>query len=141
MIQPASLDAAVATDFLEHLPRDAVPDALRVIRRSLKAGGVFIGRVPNAVSPFAGAIRHGDFTHQSWYTPSSIRQLTKVAGFTSVEVRACDPLIHGIPSALRWVAWKGVSALVKIAFAIETGSRRGVVVTQNMTFVAHTDQG
>ena len=95
-----------------------------------------MARVPNAVSPFGGNIRYGDFTHESWYTFRSIRQLAAAAGFESVSVRACPPVAHGCKSAVRAATWAAVSGLYRIALAAETGTFRGHIVTQNMTFIA-----
>ena len=33
---------------------------------ALASGGVFVGRVPNAISPLSRHIRNGDFTHQTF---------------------------------------------------------------------------
>lgn len=128
--------AVTATDFLEHLTRDEVLEAFDLIVQALSPGGVFIARVPNAVSPLGGHIRYGDFTHLSSFTQKSVRQLAAAAGFQSVTVRACPPVAHGILSSARLAAWKPFSAAFKLALAAETGEVRGHVVTQNLSFVA-----
>jgi SAM-dependent methyltransferase len=130
------LAAVTATDLLEHLMKDEVLDTFDRAFRALAPGGVFIARVPNAVSPLGGNIRYGDFTHETWYTARSVRQLAAAAGFCSVAVMPCPPVAHGAMSAARVAAWKPVSALFKIALAAETGMLRGHIVTQNLTFVA-----
>jgi 2-polyprenyl-3-methyl-5-hydroxy-6-metoxy-1,4-benzoquinol methylase len=130
------LAAVTATDFLEHLTKDEVLEAFDHVISALAPGGVFVARVPNAVSPLGGHIRYGDFTHESSFTARSVRQLAAAAGFSSVAVRPCMPIAHGLLSAARVAAWKPVSALYKFALAAETGKCRGHVVTQNMTFVA-----
>jgi SAM-dependent methyltransferase len=135
-VQPARFAAITATDVLEHLTKDEVLDTFDRVVAALKPGGVFIGRVPNAVSPFGGHIRYGDFTHESWYTARSVRQLAAAAGLGTVTVLPSPPVVHGLCSAARWLLWKPVSALCKIALAAETGTVRGHVVTQNLTFVA-----
>jgi len=133
------LAAVVATDLLEHMAKDVVLDTFDQVMRALMRGGVFVARVPNAVSPFGGHIRYGDFTHESWFTASCIKQLAAAAGFTSVRVSPCTPIAHGVVSSFRAVAWKAVSGMCKVALAAETGVLRGHVVTQNLTFVAHKD--
>jgi SAM-dependent methyltransferase len=130
------LAAVTATDLLEHLTKDEVLDTLDRVAAALAPGGVLIARVPNAVSPFGGHIRYGDFTHESWYTASSIRQLAAAASFESVTVRPCSPIAHGLVSAARVAVWTLVSASCKIALAAETGVHRGHIVTQNLTFIA-----
>jgi 2-polyprenyl-3-methyl-5-hydroxy-6-metoxy-1,4-benzoquinol methylase len=133
-------DAVVATDLLEHLSKDDVWRTFDEVRRSLRPGGVFLARVPNAVSPTGGHLMYGDFTHETWFTRRSVAQLAAVAGFSSVRVLSCPPVAHGIRSALRVAVWKGFSGLVKVAMAAETGQLRGHIVTQNLTFVAHRDE-
>ena len=130
------LAAVTATDLLEHLMKDEVLETFDRVNEALAPGGVFVARVPNAVSPLGGHIRYGDFTHESSFTARSVRQLAAAAGFSSVVVRPCTPVAHGIISAARVAAWRPVSALYKFALAAETGELRGHVVTQNMTFVA-----
>ncbi len=95
-----------------------------------------MGRVPNAVSPLAGHIIAGDFTHQTSFTARSIRQLAAAAGFDSVLVRSSPPVVHGPASAARAAAWQLVSTWYRIALAAETGMLRGHIVTQNLTFAA-----
>jgi 2-polyprenyl-3-methyl-5-hydroxy-6-metoxy-1,4-benzoquinol methylase len=130
------LAAVTATDLLEHLTKDEVLNTFDRVVQGLAPGGVFVARVPNAVSPLGGHIRYGDFTHESSYTERSVRQLAAAAGFRSVVVHACPPVAHGFLSAARVTAWKPISGLFKIALAAETGQLRGHIVTQNLTFVA-----
>jgi 2-polyprenyl-3-methyl-5-hydroxy-6-metoxy-1,4-benzoquinol methylase len=130
------LAAVTATDVLEHLTKDEVLDTLDRVAAALAPDGVFVARVPNAVSPFGGRIRYGDFTHESWFTDRSVRQIAAAAGFESVVVLPCPPSAHGVLSVGRVAVWKLVSASCKIALAAETGVPRGHIVTQNLTFVA-----
>jgi 2-polyprenyl-3-methyl-5-hydroxy-6-metoxy-1,4-benzoquinol methylase len=78
------LAAVTACDFLEHLTKPEALEAFDSVAQSLQPGGIFVARVPNAVSPLGGYIRHGDFTHETWYSALSVRQLTAAAGFSSV---------------------------------------------------------
>jgi 2-polyprenyl-3-methyl-5-hydroxy-6-metoxy-1,4-benzoquinol methylase len=134
--RPAALAAVTATDLLEHLTKPEVLDTFDAVAGALLPGGRFIARVPNAVSPFGGHIRYGDFTHETWYTARSVRQLAAAAGLVAVQTTECPPPAHGAASALRALAWKPLSGLLKLALAIETGSMRGHIVTQNFTFAA-----
>jgi 2-polyprenyl-3-methyl-5-hydroxy-6-metoxy-1,4-benzoquinol methylase len=134
--RPGMLAAVTATDVLEHLTKHEVLDTFDRVAAALAPGGVFVARVPNAVSPFGGHVRYGDFTHESWYTARSVRQLAAAAKFGSVTVLSCPPIAHGLVSAARAALWKPISAVCKIALAAETGALRGHIVTQNLTFVA-----
>lgn len=128
--------AVTATDFLEHLVKEEVLETFDLVASALSPGGVFVARVPNAVSPLGGHIRHGDFTHESWYTALSIRQLAAAAGFGDVVVKPCEPVVHSLASATRAGVWKLVSGFFKVALAAETGMLHGHVVTQNLVFSA-----
>jgi predicted TPR repeat methyltransferase len=134
--QAGRFAAVTATDVLEHLTKDEVLATFDHVAAGLASYGVFVGRVPNAVSPFGGHIRYGDFTHESWYTERSIRQLSAAAGFKSVAVHPCLPVAHGLASVARVAAWSTISLFYKVALGAETGSLRGHIVTQNLTFVA-----
>jgi 2-polyprenyl-3-methyl-5-hydroxy-6-metoxy-1,4-benzoquinol methylase len=134
--RPGQLAAVTASDLLEHLTKDEVLQTFDAVMAALLPRGVFIARVPNAVSPLGGHIRYGDFTHESWYTARSVRQVAAAAGFDFVAVMPCPPIAHGLVSAVRAVAWKLVSASCKIALAAETGALHGHIVTQNLKFVA-----
>jgi 2-polyprenyl-3-methyl-5-hydroxy-6-metoxy-1,4-benzoquinol methylase len=133
---PAHYAAITATDLLEHLTKPEVLQTFDDVAAALAPGGVFVGRVPNAVSPLGGHIRDGDFTHQTSFTARSIRQLAAAAGFGMVLVRSCPPVAHGLPSVVRVMVWQAVSACHRIALAAETGILRGHIVTQNLTFSA-----
>jgi predicted TPR repeat methyltransferase len=134
--QPNRFAAITATDLLEHLTKGEVLRTFDCVAQALIPGGVFVARVPNAVSPVGGHIRYGDFTHESWYTARSVRQLAAAAGLSVTDVRPCPPVAHGLLSAARAAVWKPVSALCKIALAAETGELRGHIVTLNLTFTA-----
>jgi 2-polyprenyl-3-methyl-5-hydroxy-6-metoxy-1,4-benzoquinol methylase len=134
--RPGELAAVTATDLLEHLTKPEVLDTFDAVAAALRPGGRFIARVPNAVSPFGGHIRYGDFTHESWFTARSVRQLAAAARLGPVRVTGCPPPAHGLASALRAAAWKPASGLFKLVLAAETGTVRGHIVTQNLTFAA-----
>jgi 2-polyprenyl-3-methyl-5-hydroxy-6-metoxy-1,4-benzoquinol methylase len=138
--QPGKVSAVTATDLLEHLTKPEALDAFDAVAAALAPGGRFVARVPNAVSPFGGNIRYGDFTHETWYTSGSVRQIAAAAGFDQVEIAGCPPTAHGPVSALRSALWRPVSGLFKLALALETGTVRGHIVTQNLTFAATMPQ-
>jgi SAM-dependent methyltransferase len=133
---PARYAAITATDVLEHLTKPEVLATFDDVAAALAPGGVFVARVPNAVSPLGGHIRAGDFTHQTSFTERSIRQLGAAAGFEKVVARPSPPIAHGLVSAARVVVWQMVSACYRIALAAETGMLRGHIVTQNLNFAA-----
>lgn len=136
LLSPATMDVIVATDFLEHFDKYEGLELLDDCFDTLRPGGMIILRVPNAVSPFSGNFRHGDLTHESWYTKSSVAQILTAAHFVDIEVRPCEPVIHGVKSLARSIIWKFGSALMRLLLAAETGVARGHIVTQNFVVSA-----
>lgn len=134
--RPGQFAAVTATDLLEHLTKYEVLEAFDAVHGALMPGGVFVARVPNAVSPFGGYIRYGDFTHETWFTARSVHQLAMAGGFGHLTVLPCPPVAHGMASAARAGLWKLVSGAWKGVLAAETGVLCGHIVTQNMTFSA-----
>ncbi|GAA2501929.1 class I SAM-dependent DNA methyltransferase [Winogradskya humida] len=132
-------DAVIATDVLEHLGADEILRTFDEVSRALRPGGVFIARVPNAVSPTGGHLMFGDITHRTWFTQRSVRQLAAAAGFATVRVFACPPPAHGLTSAVRAALWKPISGMLKLSLAAETGQLRGHIVTHNLTFTARRE--
>jgi SAM-dependent methyltransferase len=130
------LAAVTATDLLEHLAKHEVIETLDMVAAALVPGGVLVARVPNSVSPFGGYLRYGDFTHESSFTPGSVRQLAAASGFSSVTVASCPPIAHGLVSAGRAAVWKMISSCYKVVLAAETGVAEGHIVTQNLIFIA-----
>jgi 2-polyprenyl-3-methyl-5-hydroxy-6-metoxy-1,4-benzoquinol methylase len=137
-LEPArgNWDAVLATDVLEHLPKAEVMRTFDRVRHALRPDGIFLGRVPNAVSPTGGHIMYGDVTHETWFTTRSITQFATAAGFTDVKTFACPPITASLAGTARRAVWKPISGLFKLALAAETGQLRGHIVTQNLVFIA-----
>ena len=133
---PVHFAAIAATGLLGHLTRPEVLQTFDDVAAALAPGGVFVGRVPNAVSPFGGHIRGGHFTHRTSFTARSIRQCAAAARFNSVLGRSSPPVAHGLASAARVMVWYVASVCYRIALAAETGMLRGPIVVQNLTFAA-----
>ena len=70
---PAHYAGITATDVLEHFTKPEVLATFDEVAAALRPGGVFVARVPNAVSPLGGTIRNGDFTHQTSFTAPARR--------------------------------------------------------------------
>lgn len=134
-LAPASLNAVTAIDLFEHLTKPEVLEALDRVYDALLIGGILVMQVPNAVSPFGGNYRFGDFTHETFFTARSLRQLAAAAGFRQSAVSSCPPPRHGFKSAVRANLWKVVAGGMKAALAVETGALRGHHVTQNIVAV------
>lgn len=94
--QPASLtvlatakrefDIVVAFDVFEHWNRDELVANLRQIHALLAPEGMLLARFPNGHSPFGRVYQHGDLTHVSALSSSSMTQLAQMTGFAVVRI-------------------------------------------------------
>lgn len=134
---PSSLDAVVAFDVIEHFTKDELIDLVDAVRDALKPGGRWIIHAPNGASPFVGAVRFGDFTHELAFTQSSLEQLLKASGFKRVECFECSPRAHGIKSLARVLIWSLVRFGLRVAQVAETGDMANKVFTRNLYAVAY----
>ena len=118
---PEKFGLITGFDIIEHFGKDELLHLLSLIRGSLKSGGRVIFQTPNAVSPWAGTVSYGDFTHEWFFTPGGLSDILSLRGFTKFEARACEPHIHDLKILFRATLWQ----LVKLSYAflnfIETG--------------------
>lgn len=133
--ESGALSAVIATDFLEHFAKDEVPAIFDEVQKSLRPGGVFIARSPNATSPFFGNYQFSDFTHETVLTPRSFSQLAASSGFARSSAFPCTPAVHGARSAVRAAVWWAVAGALRVALTAETGAANHIV-TQNFIGVA-----
>lgn len=130
----ASVDRIYALNLLEHLDKDHLVAVLEEAARVLAPGGALTAMVPNAISSFGSMTRYWDFTHQTAFTPSSVRQLMRLCGFRDATFREWGPRPHGLASALRWLLWQGLRGAIAMRLLVETGSAKGGVYTADMLF-------
>jgi len=129
-------EVVLALDLVEHLTKKEVFRTFDRVFGALSPGGLFIARVPNAVSPFGGNYRYGDFTHETSFTARSLTQLSGATGFQEVCIVASRPVVHGVKSGLRSLVWRGFEGMYKLSLASETGQLKGHIVSQNIVMVA-----
>lgn len=79
-------DIVVAFDVFEHWDKQTLITNLQHIASLLDAGGIVLARFPNGHSPFGRVYQHGDITHQTALSTSSIEQLAGMTGFGVVRV-------------------------------------------------------
>jgi 2-polyprenyl-3-methyl-5-hydroxy-6-metoxy-1,4-benzoquinol methylase len=128
----SSLDVVISFDVVEHLSKSELIDLIDAVYLVLKPGGRWIIHAPNGCSPFFGAIRYGDFTHEQAFTPLMIAQVLKASGFREIICEECGPQVYGVKSAIRVITWRVVRFLYRIVLAAETGDfSRNSILTQN----------
>jgi 2-polyprenyl-3-methyl-5-hydroxy-6-metoxy-1,4-benzoquinol methylase len=132
-----SADVVICFDIIEHLTRDELLDFVDDIRRVLKPGGKWIIHTPNAESPFGGAMRYWDLTHEMAFTRTSLGQLLLSSGFRSCQSFDDTPVVHGSKSAIRWGVWQIIRGMLRLWIAAETGETNNrCVLTRNFLTVA-----
>jgi 2-polyprenyl-3-methyl-5-hydroxy-6-metoxy-1,4-benzoquinol methylase len=133
----ASLDVIVAFDVIEHFTKDELLDLVDAAARVLRPGGRWLIQAPNGESPFCGAIRFGDMTHEQAFTRTSLDQLLLASGFGSVRCFETAPVAAGIKGVVRLLAWKFIRVALRVWSIAETGDTgRDAVFTRNLLAVA-----
>jgi SAM-dependent methyltransferase len=79
-------DLIVAFDVFEHWDKPTLIASLTQFGVLLRAGGQVLARFPNGQSPFGRVHQHGDLTHQTALSASSIAQLANMTDFAVVRV-------------------------------------------------------
>ena len=137
--RPGHFGAIFCIDVLEHLTRDELLETLALIRGALRPGGALIAQVPNADSPFHGAIRYGDLTHELAFTPEVLRHLFATIGFERCDFRECGPVAKDWKGALRLGLWQLLRRGLQLWNTVEIGSAGSGVYTRVM--LARAQQG
>ena len=108
----------------EHLGKDEVLSLLELLHEALLPGGRVIAVTPNGLSPFGGATRYWDFSHELSFTPSSWRQLARMTGFPPPVFEEYGPLPHSLAGRARCVLWRALALGIEAAAWIEVGGPR-----------------
>lgn len=126
-----------ALNFFEHLHKEEILKALALIHRGLKPQGRLLAVTPNGLSPFAGATRYWDFSHETGFTPTSWRQLARLTGFRDITFEEYGPLAQSIPGAIRWALWQLVRGGLDAVSRLEVGRSRDIsrVYTADMKVI------
>ncbi len=101
---------------LEHLTKGEAIDLLEKAFSALETGGRIVVTAPNAASPFGLPLAFGDFTHEIFFSPSSLREILRLTGFTSIEVKGEKVTGPGWKGALKSCLWAGFSSTIKLIF-------------------------
>lgn len=84
-------------DVLEHVEKPEIVGLLERVRDALKAGGLLVLKVPNAVGVAASFTRYMDFTHEVSFTELSLAQLLRSVGFSEVYVKPTKTFYRSKP--------------------------------------------
>lgn len=125
-------------DIIEHFTKDEIMPLLTLVAQALKSGGRLILQTPNAESPWMGSVAYGDFTHEWFFTPTSLSDVLRQVGIVGLEARPCGPYIHGLKSFSRTILWKFLGFLLSFISLVETGTRGSGIYTR--VFVAKAEK-
>lgn len=133
-----SQDAVVAFDVIEHFTKDELVTFVDEVRRVLKQGGCWVIHTPNGESPFVGAIRYGDFSHELAFTQVSLSQLLLSSGFSRADFFESGPVAASFKGAVRVILWRTIRLGLRLWLAAETGDTgRNAIFTRNLFAVAY----
>jgi 2-polyprenyl-3-methyl-5-hydroxy-6-metoxy-1,4-benzoquinol methylase len=121
--QNLTWDVVLAIDILEHFSKNEIVYILSLLKKIINATGKLIIKIPNMQSPFlSGEIAFGDFTHEVFVTPASLKQVLSACGFSDIESYEASPVAHTLISTIRHFLWRIVRLFYTFLYAIETGS-------------------
>jgi 2-polyprenyl-3-methyl-5-hydroxy-6-metoxy-1,4-benzoquinol methylase len=129
------LDHVFLIDTLEHIAKSDVLRVLDAVSSALASDGVAVIQVPNGEGLFGMRVRYGDFTHETAFTPRSIRQVLLASGFRHVHVSEIRPVVHGVKSLVRRMTWEVFTLFPRALMIAETGMTH-FVLSQNILVIA-----
>lgn len=115
-------DLITAFDVIEHLEKEEAITTINLIFNALNDKGQLIIQTPNAESPWFGAVAYGDFTHEWFYTASSLEDVLLKSGFRNIKFKPSEPLFISLRSGIRRIVWKVINMFLQIWNLAETGS-------------------
>ncbi len=121
-------DIIIALEFIEHLSKEEVMYFLSLCRQRINKGCRLILRTLNCISPFFGMYAFGDFTHQTFFTPSSLKQVVYRAGFTKVEAFPFRHDLRSVKGCLQEILSQMVVWIFKIVLACHSGGFRNLPI-------------
>jgi 2-polyprenyl-3-methyl-5-hydroxy-6-metoxy-1,4-benzoquinol methylase len=108
-----------ALDVLEHVPKARVFEFLSLVLAALRPGGTFLCQVPN-LAAFYAPLFYMDFTHETPFTATSLKQALQMAGLDDVHIHPMGPVAHGLRSAVRSSLWWTISFGLRLIQFVES---------------------
>jgi 2-polyprenyl-3-methyl-5-hydroxy-6-metoxy-1,4-benzoquinol methylase len=124
-------DCITGADIIDHFTQDQVCELLRLIRLRLNPGGTVIFQTINGESPWCQSYFAGDPTHETLFTPRSLKSLLGLQGFSEFVVREVVPPPEPIKHMPRHYAWKVLRLVYATWNFIETGTGISGVYSRN----------
>jgi 2-polyprenyl-3-methyl-5-hydroxy-6-metoxy-1,4-benzoquinol methylase len=132
-----SYEAVAALDIIEHLTKPELLHLADEVYRTLAPGGLWLIHAPNAEGFLGSRVRYADLTHEQAFTPASVEQLVRAAGFRTSECFEDAPIPHSVKSLVRLLIWKTGRGFLRLFFMAETGDTgRNAIFSQNLLALA-----
>lgn len=133
--QAPKVQLLLGFDFIEHFEKDEVLALLRLFYEVLDRDGLLIIQTPNGQGLFPHQVIHGDFTHLTILSPSSLRQALHLVGFCDIRFTETGPVPKDLRGTVRMFLWRAVRLAANLMRMIETGKTQSIW-TENMICVA-----
>ena len=117
----AEFDLLFCQDVLEHLTKPEVCEGVSLILEALKPGGHLLAATLNAQCPFSSRIFFSDFTHETGFTPRSVRQLLSAVGFEPIEIFSRPPVAYSVMSLGRTLLWASLEPWCRLMLTTMDG--------------------
>jgi 2-polyprenyl-3-methyl-5-hydroxy-6-metoxy-1,4-benzoquinol methylase len=124
--RPNAYAAVVAVDVFEHFTRQEASRAAQVIFGALHSGGRLIVQTANGAGLFPGQVIYGDLTHVTIFTPQSLTQLLRPAGFVDLSFAETGPVPWRLRGRLDAGLWKLITTVATTVRVVETGKRQSI---------------
>ena len=118
--------AIIALDFVEHFTKEEALSLFALLFRTLKADGILLIQTPNGQGLFAGQVIYGDLTHCTIFTPESLSQVLRLAGFDQILFDETGPVPRSLTGALRLLLWNGIKRAASFIRLVEAGKRQNI---------------
>ena len=122
-------------DVLEHFTKEEIVELLPLLKDILNDNGRLLIRVPNGEAMYKGGIMYGDFTHETFFTSKSLKQIFNIFEFNNTQVFPVYPIRHGLKSSIRYYGYKFYELIYKMGIVFEMGGAKSFVSTQNILVV------
>jgi SAM-dependent methyltransferase len=127
--------AIVAVDVFEHFSRDELTRLAPLLYQALEPGGRLLVQTANGAGLFPGQVIYGDLTHMTIFTPQSLGQLLRPAGFTNLSFAETGPVPIRLRGKLDVALWTALKAVASTIRHVETGKHQ-TIWTENFICLA-----
>lgn len=120
--QREAYDLIIGMDVIEHLTRDEALHCLDLCATALKSGGTLFLTTPNGAGLRPGPIAYGDLTHETIFTPQTMRTVLQLTGFQDIKISEVVPLPTSLASRVRGLLWRAIRSYALLLDLVEKGA-------------------